>query len=100
MLKVKSYEKGDVVSVKLVSGDEIVTKIGNITEDSYAFEKPVSLSMTQQGMGLIPFMMTADVDKAFLISKDKVITMVEPQEAVRAEYVKATTGIITPPTMS
>ena len=53
MLKVKSYEKGDVVSVKLVSGDEIVTKIGNITEDSYAFEKPVTLSVTLQGMGLL-----------------------------------------------
>ena len=51
-------------------------------------------------MGLIPFMMTADVDKAFLISKDKVITMIEPQEAIRAEYVKATTGLITPPGMS
>ena len=75
-------------------------KIGNITEDSYAFEKPVTLSITQQGMGLIPFMMTADVDKAFLISKDKVITMIEPQEAIRAENVKATTGLITPPCMS
>ena len=100
MLKVKSFKKGDVVSVKLVSGDEIVTKIGDITEDSYAFEKPVTLSVTQQGMGLIPFMMTADVDKAFVINKDKVITIVEPQEAIRVEYVKATTGLITPPTMS
>lgn len=97
MLKVESFKKGDVVSVKLISGDEIVTKISDVTEDSYAFDRPVTLSITQQGMGLVPFMMTAEISKAFVIGKDKVITMVEPQEAIRGEYVKATTGIITPP---
>ena len=98
MLKENKFKEGDIISVKLISGEEVVTKLGKGTDSTYLFNRPVVLSATPQGMGLIPYMMTADAGKLNVsINHDHVIAMAEPQDAVLQEYTKATTGIITPP---
>lgn len=98
MLKTSKFKKGDIVSIKLISGEEIVTKLGNDGPD-WEFVKPVVLSVTPQGMGLAPYIMTAEAKKLTInVDDSKIIGMAEPQDAVVQEYTKATTGIITPPT--
>ena len=98
MLKSNKFKEGDIISVKLISGEEVVTKLGKGTDGNYLFHKPVVLSATPQGMGLVPYMMTADAGKLDInIKQGHVIAMAEPQDAVVQEYTKATTGIITPP---
>ena len=62
MLKTSKFKKGDIVSIKLISGEEIVTKLGNDGPD-WEFVKPVVLSVTPQGMGLAPYIMTAEAKK-------------------------------------
>ena len=98
MLKTNKFKEGDIISVKLVSGEEIVTKLGKSFEGVHTFHKPVVLSATPQGMGLVPYMMTADPAKLDVsISYEHVISMAETQDGVIQEYRKATTGIITAP---
>ena len=98
MLKTSRFKEGDIVSIKLISGEEIVTKLGKSKDNVYEFVKPVVLSVTPQGMGLTPFIMTAEANKLIVdVHESKVIAMAESQDAVVQEYTKATTGIITPP---
>ena len=96
MLKVKSYEKGDVVSVKLVTGEELVTKLGEITESSYEFTKPLSLNMSAQGPVLAPYMLTIELDASITIDKSKIIAIVKPREDVRSQFIQSTTGLSIP----
>ena len=96
MLKTKKFKEGDIVSIKLISGEEIVTKLGKNIEGYYLLYKPVVLSTTPQGMGLVPYMMTANPEKLDIsISNDHIISIAETQDGVVQEYRKATTGIIT-----
>ena len=99
MLKTTKFKENEIVSVKLVSGEEIVTKLGKPKGAFYVMIEPVVLSVTPQGMGLAPYIMTADANKLTInVHESKVIAMAESQDSVIQEYTKATTGILTPPT--
>jgi hypothetical protein len=96
MLKITKFKENEIVSVKLISGEEIVTKLGKPNDDFYVFIKPVVLSVTPQGMGLAPYIMTADANKLTInVHESKIIAMAKSQDAVIQQYTKATTGIIT-----
>ncbi len=99
MLKEK-FNKNDVVSVKLISGEEIITKLSSSTsevDDAYQFSKPYSLSPTPQGMAMVPFIMTGDNDKYVIsVHKNKVICILKTNKNIEQEYIKMTTGIMTP----
>lgn len=96
MLKTNKFKEGDIISVKLVSGEEIVTKLGPQLDGKTTFIKPVVLSATPQGMGLVPYMMTSNPEKLVIeVSDDKILCTAETQDGVVQEYTKATTGIIT-----
>ena len=96
MLKTKNFKKDDIISVKLISGEEIVTKLGSVTEDSLEFIRPVSLSIGPQGAALTPYMITAIANELIVtVDADKIIAVANPQKEVMAEYTKATTGIVT-----
>jgi hypothetical protein len=96
MLKINTLKSGDVISAKLISGEEIVAKLGEETDTTYEFQRPVSLAMGPQGPALTPYMITAAADKlVIVVDKSKVIAVVESQKEVADEYTRATTGIVT-----
>ena len=54
MLKTNKFKSGDIISAKLISGEEIVAKLGEETDTTYEFDRPVSLSIGPQGAALTP----------------------------------------------
>ena len=95
MLKTNKFKSGDIISAKLISGEEIVSKLGEETETTYEFQKPVSLAIGPQGAALTPYMITASAENLIIVvDKNKVIAIAEAQKEVCAEYTKATTGLI------
>ena len=95
MLKTNKFKSGDIISAKLISGEEIVSKLGEETETTYEFQRPVSLSIGPQGAALTPYIITASADNLIIVvDKNKVIAVAEAQKEVCAEYTKATTGLI------
>jgi hypothetical protein len=95
MLLTNKFNNGEIISIKLISGEEIVAKLGEETDTTYEFQRPVSLSVGPQGAALTPYMMTANVDNLIIVvDKNKVIAVAEAQKEVCAEYTKATTGLI------
>ena len=57
MLIEKTISKGDVVSFKLASGEEVVAKIDQLTDDKYIVTKPLMLTMRTQALILWPMLL-------------------------------------------
>ena len=95
MLTANKFNNGEIISIKLISGEEIVAKLGEETDIAYEFQRPVSLAVGQQGAALRPYMITANVNNLIIVvDKNKVIAVSEAQKEICAEYTKATTGLI------
>lgn len=89
------FEKDDIVSMKLVNGDEIVAKIVSDDAMSYTIDRPCTVVPSAQGIGLIQSLFTSDVKKPVSISKQHVMMAGESIREIQSHYIKTTTGIQT-----
>jgi len=87
------YKQNDVISIKLASGEEIVTKLLEEKDDVLIVSKPLSLTATQEGMGLAPFMFTVDMESKFHIKSCNVICITKTQSDMSSNYIQSTTGL-------
>lgn len=93
MIITKGIAVGEIVTLKIVTGEELIGKLTEIGDDFYAIHRPLVLVMSQQGLGLQQWTFTANVDKAFKINKDKVIMIAETVKEMANQYLTGTTGI-------
>ena len=94
MLIEAPYKNGDTISLKLTSGEEVVARLEEETNNGFKLNKPLMLTMTQQGIGLAPFMFTASPDTVITIASDKVICVVKTIDEMSKQYISSTTGIV------
>lgn len=93
MIITKGIAVGEIVTLKIVTGEELIGKLTEIGDDFYAIHRPLVLVMSQQGLGLQQWTFTANVDKSFKISKDKIIMIAETVKEMANQYLSGTTGI-------
>ena len=93
MLVNQKYTSGDVVSFKLVNGDEIVAKVSEETDQGFALATPCTVVPSQQGLGLIQSLFSAREDAKVFLSRQHVMFHAESLEQMKAHYLKTTTGI-------
>jgi hypothetical protein len=93
MLIDKGITDGEVVTLKLVSGDELICKLVEQKDKSYKVRKPLLLSLNPQGMGMIPFMFTVDQEKDVEIFKDSVMSIQVTDKQFASQYMQGTTGL-------
>ena len=85
----------DIVTIKLVGGDEVIGKLTDERTDSYIeIKKPLVVMMAQQGFGLMPFMLTGNPDATVKLDRSHVLAVMKTMDQVSKEYIKQTTGII------
>jgi hypothetical protein len=89
------YKNGDTISLKLSSGEEVVGRLEEETATGFKLNKPLMLTMSQQGIGLAPFMFTANPDTNITIASNKVICAVKTIDEMAKQYISSTTGIVT-----
>ena len=87
------YRVGDTVSLKLVSGEEVVAHLEEEAADYIAISKPVSLGMGPQGPALTPFMITSDSGTNVKIRNQHVLAIGITNSQVKNQYLQSTTGI-------
>ena len=86
----------DVVTLKLVGGDEVLGRLKDERTDEYVeISKPLLVMMAQQGFGLVPYVLTAGPDAKIKINIGHVIAITKTLDQVAKEYLKQTTNIIT-----
>ena len=97
MLIETPYKKGDTISLKLTSGEEVVARLEdeNAEAGNIVLHKPLMVTATQQGLGLAPFMFTIGPDANVKVSTSKIVCIVKTREAMSKQYIQSTTGIAT-----
>jgi len=93
MLIDKGATVGEVITLKLVSGEEIIAKLVEEKVDSYRISKPLALSMTQKGIGMIPYLFTISPEKDIKINKSTVVVIEATDKEFADQYIQGTTGI-------
>ena len=91
----KQMEQNEIYTLKLVSGEEVISKITEIGSDYLILSEPVSVAPQPQGIGLMPSMFTAEKDKTVVLNTRAITMWCETADPVRIKYIEATTGITT-----
>ena len=93
MLIQKPIQKNDIISIKLLTGEEIIAQfeadednILQVTRASVVAPNP------QGGLGLVPWMMSSAPD-SIKINKDTVVTYAKTIQAIADKFIEATTNI-------
>lgn len=93
MLIDKGVSAGEVITLKLTSGEELVAKLVEETDAYYKLSKPMVIGMGPKGPGLMPYLFTVHPDKEVRLQKGTV-TMAEATDAEFAkQFVETTSGI-------
>lgn len=91
--KSRKIDDGDIVSFKLVNGDEMVARVESQTDDSYVLNRPCLVVPSQQGIGLIQAMFSVDSDVNIEIRKQHVMMYAPTFDKLQSHYIQSTTGI-------
>lgn len=93
MLIDKGVAAGEVITLKLTSGEELVAKLVEETDTYYKLSKPMVIGMGQKGPGLMPYLFTVHPDKDVKLLKGTV-TLAEPTDTEFAkQFLESTSGI-------
>lgn len=92
MLLSKPIISHDIVSLKLVNGDEIIARFESEDSSSITINRPLALSVTGQGLGMIPWVFLGDKD-TYTLQKAHVFVMVPSKKDAADQYQQGTTGI-------
>jgi len=93
MLIDKGVSEGEIVSIKTTGGEELIAKLVEETQAHYKLSRPMSLSMGAQGIGMIPFMLTANHDKELKLQKSAISAVEVTDKQFADAYIQQTTGI-------
>ena len=93
MLIETPYKEGDVISLKLTSGEEVVARLEKETNDTIELHKPLMLIAQQQGLGLAPFMFSVGPNTKFILKARSVMCIAKTVDDLSKEYTTQTTGI-------
>jgi hypothetical protein len=86
-------ELDQVYTLKIANGDEIVARITQETDATYAVTRPLTVVPGPQGINMMNSLFTADPDKPVTINKQQISLMALSREEVCDSYLEATTGI-------
>lgn len=89
----KENKIGQIISMKLTSGDEVVGKVSGQTAEGITLSKPVILAASRDGLAMVPFMMTADPDGEYLFKTNNIMCVVNTNQQVSDAYYQSVTGI-------
>ena len=92
MLLEKPLATGDVVSIKLVNGDEIIARLDADDQNGLTITKPLAITMSSQGLGMIPWVFLGSKNTMTIKHEHYFVVMPAKKEAA-TQYTESTTGI-------
>lgn len=90
---VQKFKATDIVTMKLVTGEEIIARYVEGTEQYVKVNKPLVLSITPQGPAMTPFLFTAEINSDIELPKHAVIALAATDKSTANQYIKGTSGI-------
>jgi len=97
MLVISNFKKNDVITVKLSTGEELVARFNADTGSELTVVKPTVLTLNpqQQGIMLIPWLMSIDANSSdpVTIGKSQIVAVSKPIKNLADSYMQSTTGL-------
>jgi hypothetical protein len=93
MLISKGVTVGEVITLKLTSGEELVAKLSEETDKYYKLSKPMVIAMGQQGPGLMPYLFTVSPDADVKLQKITVTVAEATDASFAKQFLESTSGI-------
>lgn len=90
----KGVSVGEVITLKLTSGEEVIATLVEETDKYIKVSKPRVLTAAQGGIGMAPYLFTVDPDKNIKIAASTVVVLEPTEKESASSYTKATTGLI------
>jgi len=93
MLLEKPIENGDVLTIKITSGEEIVAKLDSATDAEFVLLKPMQVVIAPDSVGLGPFMFSMDPQGKFHLMKSAVVCSGKTEPEIAKQYISTTSGV-------
>jgi hypothetical protein len=93
MLIDKGVTEGEVITLKLTSGEELVAKLVEDGAAYYKLKNPQVIGMGPKGPGLMPYLFTVNPDKEIKLLKTTVTVAEATDKAFADQFIQSTTGI-------
>ena len=82
----ENIKDGDLVTLKLASGEEVIAKFTGKADTYVSIEKALVLMQGPQGLAFGTFFSTAEQDKPINIAKDKITSIAYINDKIKEEY--------------
>jgi hypothetical protein len=92
MLINKSFTAGEVVTIKLTNGDEILARYEEETADTVTINRPLLVTISGQGLGMIPWVFLSSKE-TYTLQKSQLFFVVPTKKDAADQYTQSTTGI-------
>jgi hypothetical protein len=93
MLIDRGVAPGEVITLKLTSGEELVAKLVDDQVMHYKLAHPMVIAMSPKGPALMPYLFTVDPSKEVKISKSAVVVTEATDKMFADQFIQQTTGI-------
>lgn len=87
------YKEGDTITFKTVAGEEVIARLEKKDKDSITVKKPMALTASANGIGMVPFTFTVAPDTALEVNLSTVVFIAKTDQAMASQYIESTTGI-------
>jgi len=88
------YTVGDVVSIKITSGEEMVARLDSEDGSACTVSKPLMLMATENGVGFAPFMFTVNPSGKMKIKNTGIICITKTAKDAADMYTQNTSGLV------
>ena len=82
----EKFKEGNYVTLKLVSGEEVIAKFKALTSDYISIDKALVLMQGPQGLAFGTFFSTAEQTEPINICKNKITSIANINDKIRTEY--------------
>jgi len=74
------FEKGKIIAVRLITGDEIIGQIESFDREFVILNQPCTLAMQKDGIGLVPATMLGDQSEPITYQRSSIIATMTPNK--------------------
>ena len=95
LLTKNTFTAGDVVSLKISNGDEIIARFETETEKTVTIKKPLAIAAGPQGLGMMPWIFLSN-SEVFTLDRMHIYAITLAKKEAASQYMQGTTGITIP----
>ena len=94
----EKFKEGNHVTLKLVSGEEVIAKFKTLTSDYISINKALVLMQGPQGLAFGTFFSTAEQTEPINICRNKITSIANINDKLKSEYERIFSTVKVPTT--